>query len=302
MAYNSSAKLETCVFTKTKAPLRGLVWTFLTTNFEPCLPRAFHAKQPHLKRVAEVNCGRGDFAEFSVYARRQLVWVYGRAEKYTDRNILEEVQHLDPGLVACLRPLVDHSPVFVMGYRGAEPSVMDDLFMGGLASSQNYRNGVYWCVLRDESLHPNVERLERAIGRNFHKLEIDGFDELMGELAIELKGEDLYATGRAPAASLQPPQAFDEQTVPGVSLSDLDQDLTLSTLVKYCETVGRAAVTVDTLPALLRELGLVRAGPEGDGPTVGCCLLFARELPIVLGMRRWRSRAKGRAVQSFAAI
>jgi hypothetical protein len=124
----------------------------------------------------------------------------------------------------------------------------------------------------------------------------------MGELAIELKGEDLYATGRAPAASLQPPQAFDEQTVPGVSLSDLDQDLTLSTLVKYCETVGRAAVTVDTLPALLRELGLVRAGPEGDGPTVGCCLLFARELPIVLGMRRWRSRAKGRAVQSFAAI
>jgi hypothetical protein len=23
-----------------------------------------------------------------------------------------------------LRPLVDHSPVFVMGYRGAEPSVM----------------------------------------------------------------------------------------------------------------------------------------------------------------------------------
>ena len=52
-------------------------------------------------------------------------------------------------------------------------------------------------------------------------------DELMGELAIELKGEDLYATGRAPAASLQPPQAFDEQTVPGVSLSDVDQDLTL---------------------------------------------------------------------------
>src|ERR1700720_3089955 len=74
------------------------------------------------------------------------------------------------------------------GLPGAEPSVMDDLFIGGLASSQNYRNGVYWCVLRDESLHPNVERLERAIGRNFHKLEIDGFDELMGELAIELKG------------------------------------------------------------------------------------------------------------------
>jgi hypothetical protein len=259
--------------------LRGLVWTILTTNFDPCLPRAFHAKQPHLKRVAEVNCGLGDFAEFSIYERRQLVWVHGRAEKYTDRNILGEVQHLDPGLVARLRPLLDHSPVFVMGYRGAEPSVMDDLFMAGLASSQHYRNGIYWCVLRGGPLHPNVERLQRAIGRNFHKLEIDGFDELMGDLAIELKGEDLYATGRAPLASLQPPQAFDERTAPGTSLDDLDQDLMLSTLVKYCETVGRGPVTLETLLALLRELGLVRAGPDCDGPTLGCCLLFARELP-----------------------
>jgi hypothetical protein len=259
--------------------LRGLIWTILTTNFDHCLPRAFHAKQPHLKRVAEVNRGRGDFAEFSIYERRQLVWVHGRAEQYTDRNVLEEVQHLDSGLVARLRPLLDHSPVIEMGYRGAEPSVMDDLLMAGLESSQNYRNGIYWCVLRGEPLHPNVERLGRTIGRNFHKLEIDGFDELMGELAIELKGEDLYATGYVPGASFQPPQAFDERTVAGASLNELDQDLMLSTLVKYCETVGRAPVTAETLPALLRELGLVRVGPDGDAPTVGCCLLFAREVP-----------------------
>jgi len=30
---------------------------------------------------------------------------------------------------------------------------------------------------------------------------------------------------------------------------------------------------------LLRELGLVRAGPDGDAPTVACCLLFARHVP-----------------------
>ena len=259
--------------------LRGLIWTILTTNFDCCLPRAFQLKQPHLKRVAEVNRGRNDFAEFSVYERRQLVWVHGRAEQYTNRNLLDEVKHLDPGLVSPLRPLVDDSPVIVIGYRGAEPSVMDDLLLAGLPSSQNYRKGIYWCARRGEALHPNVERLERVIGRNFHRLEIDGFDELMGELAAELKGEDLYATAHAPTASQQAPQTFDERAVSGVSLSDLDQELMLSTLAKYCETLGRAAVTQETLPSLLRELGLVRVGPDGDLPTVACCLLFARDVP-----------------------
>jgi hypothetical protein len=259
--------------------LRGLVWTILTTNFDPCLPRALQAKQPHMKRVAEVNRGRDDFAEFSVFGRRQVVWLHGRAEQYTDCNLRDEVAHLGDALVSRLRSLVDDSPLIVIGYRGAEPSVMDDLLTAGITSSQNYRRGIYWCVRRGESLHPNVEGLARAIGHNFHRLEIDGFDELMTELAVELKGEDAYASGRPSAAAQQPPQAFDEQPLANVSLTDLDQELMLSSLGEYCRTVGRTRVTLDTLPALLRELGLVRAGPAGDTPTIGCCLLFASNLP-----------------------
>jgi hypothetical protein len=108
----------------------------------------------------------------------------------------------------------------------------------------------------------------------------------MGELAAELKGEDLYATTHAAAASQQAPHTFDERTVSDVSLGDLDQELMLSTLAKYCETLGRAAVTQETLPALLRELGLVRAGPDGDAPSVACCLLFARDVPDSLQRSR----------------
>ena len=138
---------------------------------------------------------------------------------------------------------------------------------------------IYSCVRRGKSLHPNVERLAPAIGRNFHHLEIDGFDELITELAVELKGEDAYASGRPSAAAQQPPQAFDEQPLANVSLDDLDQELMLSSLGEYCRTVGRAPVTSDTLPALLRELGLVRDGTAGDTPTIGCCLLFASDPP-----------------------
>lgn len=46
--------------------LRGLVWTVLTTNFDPCFPQALRAKQPHLKQFAQVNRGRNDFAEGAI--------------------------------------------------------------------------------------------------------------------------------------------------------------------------------------------------------------------------------------------
>jgi hypothetical protein len=259
--------------------LRGLVWTVLTTNFDPCFPAALRARQPHLKQFAQVNRGRNDFAEFSTYARRQLVWLHGCAEQYTDRNERDEVSHLDTQLVSRLRSLIDDSPLVVIGYRGAELSVMDDLLMAGLVSSLQYRQGIYWCVRRGESLHQNVERLALAVGRNFHKVEIEGFDELMGELATELKGEDLYAAPSVRIGDVPPPQAFDEQPMVGFSLDGLDTDLMLSRLGDYCRTLGRAPVTSETLLPLLRELGLVRAVDGIEVPTVGCCLLFAKVLP-----------------------
>lgn len=259
--------------------LRGLVWTVLTTNFDPCFPMALRAKQPHLKQFAQVNRGRNDFAEFSVMARRQLVWLHGCAEQYTDRNEREEVAHLDSHLVSKLRPLVDDSPLVVVGYRGAELSVMDDLLMAGLISSQHYRHGIYWCCLSRETPHQNVERLARSASSNFHLLEIDGFDELMTDLAIELKGEDLYPSGAPRPGELPPPQAFDEQPMHGFAFEGLDTDLMLARLGDYCRKVGRVPVTLDTLLQFLRELGLIRTLEGIEVPTIGCCLLFARELP-----------------------
>ena len=259
--------------------LRGLVWTVLTTNFDPCFPQALRAKQPHLKQFAQVNRGRNDFAEFSVMGRRQLIWLHGCAEQYTDRNEHEEVSHLDTQLVSRLRPLVDDSPLVVIGYRGAELSVMEDLLMAGVESSQQYRHGIYWCCLPGESPHPNLERLSRAVGRNFHRLEIDGFDELMADLAQELKGEDLYSAVNSKSGELPAPQAFDEQPMLDFGLDELDTDLMLARLAEYCGTLGRAPVTSETLLPLLRELGLVRTVEGTDVPTRGCCLLFAKELP-----------------------
>jgi len=262
--------------------LRGLVWTILTTNFDPCIPEALRRKEPHLKHVAQVNKARSDFAEFNILSRRQIVWLHGSAEHYTDRNLPDEIAHLDPELVSRLRPLMNDSPLVVIGYRGSEPSVMEDLLQAGATQSHNYRHGIYWCRRGGEALHPNVERLATTIGRNFHLIDIDGFDELMIALATELKGEDLYASQNAGAGLPTPPRSFDEQAMRDIGMDQLDHELMLATLTRYCATVGRAAMTAETLPALLRELGLVHSDGGKDVPTVGCCLLFARELPPAL--------------------
>ena len=82
--------------------LRGLVGTILTTNFDICLPRALNDKRPHIRHVAEVNRGPDDFREFDIFNRAQIVWLHGKAEQYTDKNLTEEVQQLDPKLVGCL--------------------------------------------------------------------------------------------------------------------------------------------------------------------------------------------------------
>jgi hypothetical protein len=107
--------------------LRGLVGTILTTNFDICLPQALNEKRPHIRHVAEVNRGPDDFREFDLFNRAQIVWLHGKAEQYTDKNLAEEVAYLDPKLVGFLSPLLQSTPLIVIGYRGAEPSIMTSL-------------------------------------------------------------------------------------------------------------------------------------------------------------------------------
>jgi hypothetical protein len=97
--------------------LRGLAGTILTTNFDICLPKVLNDKQPHIRHVAEVNRAPNDFNEFSPFARAQIVWLHGKAEQYTDRNLIVETQELDPALVQKLIPLLESTPLIVVGYR-----------------------------------------------------------------------------------------------------------------------------------------------------------------------------------------
>lgn len=254
--------------------LRGLIQTVLTTNFDTCLLDALRERQPHIREIHEVNRTQGDYDDFDVYHRCQIVWLHGRAENYSDKNLLGEVASLDSKLLDLLRPLL-RSPIVVIGYRGAEPSIMEGLLGQQGHGRLDFPNGIYWCVRGQEAPHPNVEALARRVGSNFKFVSIDGFDEVLGMLANALVGEDYYPQA-GPIAS-RTTSGFDEQVAEGVPIEALDLDLALSVLRTYCEKLGRAPVTHGTLRALLYELGLVIQSDADDKVTNGAVLLFGKQ-------------------------
>ncbi|MGY3499160.1 hypothetical protein [Bradyrhizobium sp. USDA 4502] len=251
--------------------LRGLAGTLLTTNFDICLPKALNDKRPHLHSVSEVNRAPGDFREFDIFNRAQVVWLHGKAEGYTDKNLAEEVTSLDSKLVSLLFPLLQSTPLVVVGYRGAEPSIMECLL--GDASDLAFKKGIFWCQRAGDSPHPNVLALQARLGGNFRLLEIDGFDELFRDLDVSLAGQQRNLGSPAAGGEV----SFDDRPAATATLADLDLDLTLRTAIEYARKLKLREPTSATLAAFLREHGLLVECDGAQRPTNAAILLFGAE-------------------------
>ena len=114
--------------------------------------------------------------------------MHGSVPHYTDKNTLEEInEEIDAALVSKLLPLLSDHPLIVIGYRGAESSVMRHLLINHAEIADNYRNGIYWCDRNYDEEGPNglapfVHELASQIGSNFQVVPIDGFDNVMEDL------------------------------------------------------------------------------------------------------------------------
>lgn len=250
--------------------LRGLAGTILTANFDICLPKALNDKRPHIRHVAEVNRGPADFREFDLFNRAQIVWLHGKAEQYTDKNLTEETAELDPKLVGVLLPLQQSTPLIVVGYRGAELSIMKSLL--GYSGDLAFRKGIYWCH-RGGPLHPHVIELLNRLGGNFRLCPIDGFDELFSDLDQALARQQRHLGAPVPEAEPD----YDDLSVETATLADLDLDLALMIACQYAKKLGLAEPAAATLKAFLAELGLVLSVGGMERPSIAAMLLFGRD-------------------------
>jgi SIR2-like protein len=102
----------------------------LTTNFDDFIPAALRAR-PELRHF-EVIESPSDFRLLSTAPPYpQVVFAHGSVRHYSDQNLEDETRAMSPPLRDAVRPLIRDHPLIVLGYRGAEPSIMVDLLRDG---------------------------------------------------------------------------------------------------------------------------------------------------------------------------
>lgn len=254
--------------------VRRLVGSVFTTNFDGLISEALREQTPKPPAIIEIKTP-DDRVRFGLSNDFQIVHLHGSVEHYRDQNLRQETERLDEKLAKRIRPLLNDSPLIVVGYRGAEPSVMQHLLEEGIEESHNYHCGVYWCVRPGEILHDNVKSLREKLGSNLSVVEISGFDELLTSLDKELEDQWWFigpTKASPPAISLD--HRFDLQPLDGTTLQDLDHDLILSTFSQYCKRFKLPELDKDNYLVFLERQGFLHRRQNEVVPSTGCFLLF----------------------------
>ena len=262
------------------------VRTVLTTNFDTILP-GLRKNNPRLHHVDVIQTASG-FKTISTSPQHpQLIYLHGSVEHYTDKNTLAEINEaLDTSLVSELLPLLRDHPLIVIGYRGAEPSVMKHLLINHAEAADNYRNGIYWCTRnykedRHDSLTHLVHELAEEIQGNLQVVPIDGFDEVMDALWQHVRKQqpDYHQTQITAVPEALPELPYDLAMLTESGLDDFDWPPMRVRLLQYCDRTGIRVPPVrddNWFLQLLCDRDLATRTKEGDiFPTVGGYLLFA---------------------------
>jgi hypothetical protein len=276
---------------------QGWISTVLTTNFDQCLERAaIQQNRPH--RLVSISTP-ADYVMFnSAPHDPQLVFLHGSVKHYTDKNLTDEVQSLDPLLVERLRPLLRDHPVISVGYRGAEASVMNDLFLAH-AKSGGFLHGIYWCVLENDLTGPHspwVRQLADSIGSNFQLVPIRGFDDLFErDLLTSMIAAGARPTRRPSGHSVGGMPA-DMRPLDGFDVSGFEQPLLQARLRQYADRTDLwrpGDVDAVWVEEMTDRLDLVRPIGGSVTPTLAGWLLFSRNPSLEFPQARVEFRATG---------
>jgi NAD-dependent SIR2 family protein deacetylase len=255
------------------------ITTVLTTNFDDLIARTVKSARS-VGHCDEIKT-RSDFAMFDTAPSvPQVIYLHGSVDHYSDKNLVNETQRLDAEMVDLLRPLLRDHPLVVVGYRGAEPSVMRHLLLEQASACMNFRCGIYWCYRKGGdplAESPLLRDLQSQIQTNLLFVEIDGFDGLLTS-ADKL----VSASPARPSLPVRPAQVgslpFDMRPSER-GLDDLSDTLVRSKLVSYAEALREDVPALDTpdrLVAAMEAHHLAAADAGSVKATNGAVLLFTK--------------------------
>lgn len=252
----------------------GFLTTVLTTNFDRILPDLKAArKRPHHLEIIRTPDETVAFSTSPTHP--QLVYLHGAVEYYTDQNLTAEVQRLKPQLVDLLTPLLRDHPLIVIGYRGAEPSIMTHLLAGQADAANRFAQGIFWCSI-SPTFHPLVANLNACVSPNLQFVLVPGFDEVMETISHHC--ESLPKKAWTPAKSL-PAEGlpFDMTPLPEATMEELDSQKIREQLTVYCERMKidlPTPLTNDWIEQQLCSLDLAVRRNSTLVPTIAGYLLF----------------------------
>lgn len=155
-----------------------------TTNFDKVLENAYSYisnKDLGSYHLEGANACKGalDNDEFPLYAK-----VHGDFQYKRLANLAEHLLKADEEIKKCFLSSASRFGLIVAGYSGRDKSIMD-LLNESLNATNPFPQGLFWTILKNSKVHPQVHELiqsAKAKGIEAEIVEVDNFDSLMTRL------------------------------------------------------------------------------------------------------------------------
>lgn len=165
--------------------------TIWTTNFDQLVEEAINSIPGHSKKLVTATINTPKLALEALNEERfpLLVKLHGDFQSRQLKNTTCELRKQDAELRNALLEACKRFGLAVIGYSGRDSSVMDTL-EHAIAGGKGFPSGLFWFHRADNPFLPRVSKLiTNAINKGIdaHLIEIETFDELLGDLLLLIK-------------------------------------------------------------------------------------------------------------------
>ncbi len=164
----------------------GFINTMFTTNFDDLLTESFF----QFSQSRPMMCAHDSaISSVSVTSTRpKIIKLHGDYLFDDIKSTVRETESLEENTRKKFVEFGRNFGLVVVGYSGCDRSIMDVL-QYLLRSEDHFKHGIYWCIRKGET--PSDELIKLLWRDRVYFVEIDGFDELMGQLHNDLIGSSL---------------------------------------------------------------------------------------------------------------